>query len=613
MNFSSPHVRAQLKALMEIHGITMKEAEAALEWVIQPTIRPIVGVREFIESPYYMNGRNKDGESSVYPKLMDEIENINSGEYSEAVLTGSIGCGKSTAALWTTAYQLYVLSCYESPHALYGLDPASEIVFIFQSLNAQAARTVDYERFRAMIEGSPYFQQYFRWDKDITSELKFPHRILVKPVSGAETATIGQNVFGGMIDEINFMAIIEKSKTAGEAGGTYDQAVALYNSISKRRKSRFGNKGKLPGMLCLVSSRRYPGQFTDVKEQEVAAEIARTGKTTTYLFSKRAWDIKPDGSFLDTKFPIFTGDEARKPRILEPHEVEEYTGEDAKLIDWIPDDFRDDFERDILTSLRDIAGVSTLAKHPFIVNREDIVNCERKDWSPFTRERVDFVTTKLGIIKNQFYKPELPRFFHADLAITGDSAGFAVGTVVGFTQVSEAKGMVELLPVIHIDAALEINPPKGGEIQIWKVREIIHKMREMGLNIQWGSFDQFQSRDSMQLLRQAGIAIGYQSVDKGTTPYDFVKNAMRDGRVSWPTHEKLRRELASLEKDVKKNKIDHPPNGSKDVADAIAGVVYGLTMRREIWALHGVSAVTLPSIIKQALEKEKVDKFTAKV
>lgn len=397
----------------------------------------------------------------------------------------------TTAALYTTAYQLYVLSCYQSPHSLYGLDPASEIVFIFQSLTASAARTVDYERFRAMIEAAPYFQNYFKFRKDIESQLEFPHRIIVKPVSGSETAAIGQNVFGGIIDEINFMAVVRGSKSSID-GGTYDQAVALYNSISKRRKSRFGSVGTMPGMLCLVSSRRYPGQFTDKKEEEAASEIARKGKTNIYLFSKRAWDIKPDGSFMSEKFPIFIGDEARKPRILEPEEVAGIPEVDQHLVDWIPEDFHDDFKRDIMSSLRDVAGVATLAKHPFIVDREGIGRCQRKDWTPFQREMVDFRDTKLSMIANQFYKPQLPRFFHCDLAITGDHAGFAMGTVVGFKSISSIEGAPEFLPIIHIDALLEIAPPKGGEILLYKVRDVIHAVRKLGVNVMWGTFDQFQ-------------------------------------------------------------------------------------------------------------------------
>lgn len=608
----TPAMKAKVDLFKKVHNLTDEQVMQALKWVSNPTIRPVVGVREFINSPYYLGAMKKDGTSAVYEELMKDIEECNSGKYSEAVWTGSIGAGKTTGALYTTAYQLYILSCYKSPHDLYGLDPASEIVFIFQSLNAKTAKAVDFARFKAMIQASPYFKENFPFDKTLESELVFPNRIIVRPVSGAESAAIGQNVFGGIIDEINFMAVVQGSK-ASHDGGVYDQAVALYNSISKRRKSRFGSAGTLPGMLCLVSSRRYPGQFTDVKEAEAAAEIVRTGKTSIFCFAKRVWEVKPKGSFLEEKFPIFIGDEARKPRIMKAEEVESIPASDKHLVDWIPMDFLEDFQRDILSSLRDIAGVSTLAKHPFIVNRESIQKSMRKTNIAFLRERVDFQDTQLVIQHKELFKPHLPRFFHCDLAITGDSAGFAIGTVTGFKTVSSVDGAPELLPEIWIDALLEINPPKGGEIKLFKVRDVIHALRKLGLNIQWGTFDQFQSRDSMQLLKQAGLAIGYQSVDINTGPYEFTKNAMYDGRLSLPQHAKCAFELASLEKDIRKGKIDHPPGGSKDVADALAGVVYGCTMRREMWALHGVSSVTLPSSIKIAMDKEKADKLNTTV
>lgn len=598
----APALLEKLQFFCSVHNCTMDEAIEALRWVSNPTIRPVVGIKEFIESPYYMNSPKV-----IYPKYMKYLEEMNNGEFSEVVLTGSIGWGKTTGALYSIAYQLYVLSCYESPHALYDLDTASEIVFIFQSLNGKSAKN-DYERFQAMIEKAPYFQKFFPFDKDLTSELRFPHRIIVRPVSGSETATIGENVFGGLIDEVNFMATIEKAKQGkGNDKGVYDQAIALYNSISKRRKSRFGMSGRLPGLLCMVSSRRYPGQFTDLKEAEAAAEIAESGKTSIYILSKRVWEIK-DGFTTET-FPVFVGDAARKPRVLTKKEADATPAADKALIDWIPVTFMDDFKRDIMTALRDVAGIATLAKHPFIVDRESINRSFRTDYVSFTREWVDFEETQLGIVKTQLYKPHLPRFFHSDLAITGDSAGFAIGTVIGFKQCSTVAGVKEMLPIIHIDALLRIDPPVGGEIKLYKVRDIVHALRSVGLNIRWGTFDQFQSRDSMQLLRQAGLAVGYQSVDVGTAPYDFVKNALYDGRLSLPEHSPLQLELVSLEKDTKKNKIDHPPGGSKDVADALAGVVYGLTMRREIWAMHGIQLMQVPGSIRTAIEKEKPQKL----
>lgn len=83
-----------------------------------------VDIQTFIESPEFL----AEGEA-IYPAVMDVLREINSGEYVEAVLTGAIGTGKTTIALLTTAYQLHVLSCLRDPHAHFGLDPASEIVF----------------------------------------------------------------------------------------------------------------------------------------------------------------------------------------------------------------------------------------------------------------------------------------------------------------------------------------------------------------------------------------------------------------------------------------------------------------------------------------------------
>ena len=47
-------------------------------------------------------------------------------------------------------------------------------------------------------------------------------------------------------------------------------------------------------------------------------------------------------------------------------------------------------------------------------------------------------------------------------------------------------------------------------------------------------------------------------------------------------------ELLSLEFEDKAGRVDHPPSGSKDLADALAGVVYGLTMSRDVWSQYGV-------------------------
>lgn len=214
-----------------------------------------VSPRTFVESPKYL-----DAKGELYPKVLEELIEINSGAYGEAVLTGGIGSGKTTIAVFTMAYQLYLLSLEKNPQRQFGLARGSEIVFVFQSVNSDLARNVDYARFKALIDHAPYFRKYFRYSRSIESELRFPNRIVVRPISGRSTAALGQNVYGGVIDEMNYMETVDRSKRSPDAE-EYDQAKSLYNAIARRRASRFMKNGNLPGVLCLVSSRRYPGQW----------------------------------------------------------------------------------------------------------------------------------------------------------------------------------------------------------------------------------------------------------------------------------------------------------------------------------------------------------------
>ena len=213
---------------------------------------------------------------------------------------------------------------------------------------------------------------------------------------------------------------------------------------------------------------------------------------------------------------------------------------------------------------------------------------------------------RLTLLKTHFWNPDIPRFAHCDLALSGDSAGLAIGTVSGFRNISSDPQQPAYMPNIHIDGTLEIRPPKNCEILLSKVREVIIVLKKMGLNIIWVTFDQFQSSDSQQILRQQGLITGHQSMDEvPSRPYDFTKTAIYEGRVDIPMHGKLHREILMLEKDAKSGRIDHPPGGSKDVADALSGVCFGLTMRRELWGLYRIPVLMIPQSVYAAADKLK--------
>ena len=545
-----------------------------------------VGVREFVESPVYMNKPN-----TLWPEVMNALEAICDGTYTECLLTGAIGVAKSTLALYIQAYQVYILSCMRNPHKSFDLDESSEIVIVFQSITEALAKAVDYARFRDMISKAPYFKRHFPFDRHFESELRFPNRIIVKPVAGTDTAAIGQNVIGGLIDEINFMAVVENSKLSHN-GGEYDQAAQNYNTISVRRASRFAVQGYVPGMLCIVSSRNYPGQFTNTIE-----ERAKTNPQI-YVYDKRLWEIRPE-RFSGEKFRVFVGDANRKPRILGENEIIQMA--DDPLVMAIPVENRKAFDNDMLRSLRDIAGVATQALHPFMSNIEAVVGSFGKVFSILSREDCDFKTTKVQIYPKRIINPIEPRWAHIDLAFSKDSAGLAVGHVPSFKAVTRGQGIIEMLPNLVYDLLLEIQPPKGGEIEFEYIRQLLYKLRDVAkLPIKWVTLDTFQSKDTQQILHQQGFITGVRSMDTDTLAYDITKQAIYDGRVAAPLHPKAQKELLGLEFHAKEHKIDHPPRGSKDVVDAMAGVACGLTRQREIWNRHKIPLRNAPSNITSA-------------
>ena len=156
-------------------------------------IRKPVDPLTFLYDPNYLN---KKGE--IYEEVEKAFVELNSGNYDEAVMTGGIGSAKTSLALYSQAYQLYLLSCLRNPQLTYGLDSATEILVVFQSLNQDTAADVDYQRFYNLITASPYFQEVFPYDKGIKTYLKFPHNIECLPVGAGDTATIGRNVIGGI-------------------------------------------------------------------------------------------------------------------------------------------------------------------------------------------------------------------------------------------------------------------------------------------------------------------------------------------------------------------------------------------------------------------------------
>ena len=142
-----------------------------------------------------------------------------------------------------------------------------------------------------IIRRSPYFRREFPYEPNLTTEIRFPNGVTCYPVASNETSMLGEGVFAAAFDEMNFMPVIDHSKHSPDLS-TYDAAQTLYTRLSRRLRSRMNQRGRLPGHIWMISSSRYPNDFTERKETEAKSE--------SHIFVRRyaAWETRPRSVYM---------------------------------------------------------------------------------------------------------------------------------------------------------------------------------------------------------------------------------------------------------------------------------------------------------------------------
>jgi len=397
-------------------------------------------------------------------------------------------------------------------------------------------------------------------------------------------------VDGVLVHNTNFMP--KASKGQDPRFNLQDRAEVLYNAMQRRMKSRFERKGRLPGILFVVSSKQTNDDFTAKRVKESILD------PTVFVRDYALWDVKPDIYYSDDWFHVVVGNEQAPSRIIEVDEdldeVRVLLPEDCVVIE-VPEDFRVDFEKDLEGAIRDLAGVATVSVSPYIQRRTKIVEAIRPGMKhPFSVEVYDpsqpgrFYWHKMLRAASDaeggnrpILSPYAPRHIHIDPSMTGDSTGFAMGHISGWREVvrrdDEGNKYPERAPEITFDVLLKIVPPIGGEIVLGEIRKLVYQLSKHGYMITCVSIDSWNSADAIQKLNQRGFNAIQLSIDRTMGPYDLLKTGLYEDRIYYYEYEPLLRELREVEHDRMKHKVDHPLRGSKDISDAAAGVMWTLT------------------------------------
>lgn len=492
-----------------------------------------------------------------------EVNGHKIAQFRYGMFTGAIGIGKTTMASIVIPYMAHWILCLKDPQDYYDLMPGSRIAFMQMSTSEDQAVETVFGDIKARIENCKWFVDNYPLDPKFTKQIRFEKDIWILPGSSLETAFEGYNILGGIVDEAD-----SHKKTKDK-----DYADVGWDAIDNRIASRFQERG----FLLTVGQMKSSTGFAATKYAELEKD-----PENSYIVRMTIWESLGWHKFSDDQGNrlSFWYDKKRK---------EILTADAAKLLGYpehiieIPSVYEKNFKNNPEKALRDLAGFPPTAGDTFISLGYRIEEASERwhEHYPEVGSPVDDNPVRPKI--EPWFKAldSIRRTCHIDVGYSakGDAAGIAMGHVSKLVNIED-----EEKPYITIDCILRFRAPAGQEIMIADLRQVIYELKnERGFRISSVTMDGFQSKDTMQQMRKRKIACDYVSVDKNKGPYEDLRDALYESRIEFPKYmtylnvgddsqvEIAYRELSQLEENDKK--IDHPVNGSKDVADCLAGVV----------------------------------------
>lgn len=530
-------------------------------------------ITEFLGTGYL------DIEEMVRPGLRDALvgifgEEVNGNRiahFERAMFTGGIGIGKTTFASIALPYMAHWILCLRDPQKFFRLLPGSRIALMQMSTSAKQALNVIFGDIFARIKHAQWFVDNYPHDPKYTKMIKFPKDIWILPGDSAETTFEGYNILAGILDEMDSHKITQDT----------DYAEQGYNTIHSRIASRFieyGEDGEDAGhrglLICIGQMKKAVGfaatKYEEFQKDEKAYVVRQS------IWESLGWDkfTRKDGTrnsfWYDTKrkqiIPTLAAGLVKNDNMIE-----------------VPNAYRRDFENNPEKALKDLAGIPPATNDPFISLVDRIEEC-RERWIERYGEESPVKDTVTRIEFQPWFRVENdPRKRHVHVDIAYSAEGDALGMAMGYVDhIVEDDG--EKKPYIVLDALMRVRAAPGTEIMLSDVRRAIYDLKEdRGFRIYSVTYDGFESTDSIQQLRKKKYRTDKLSMDKSTLPYEDLREAIYDRRLEFPPYvtylkkgdgkpvEVAIKELMELQDTGKK--IDHPPTGSKDVADAMAGVV----------------------------------------
>lgn len=473
----------------------------------------------------------------------------------EVIMQLGKGSGKDFCSSIAVAYMVYLLLCLKDPADYYGRPPGEAIDILNIAINAQQAKNVFFKYMRQRITNCRWFDGKYSITADA---IAFDKGVTVYSGHSEREAWEGYNTLVVILDEIAGFAI--ESTTGNENAKTAEAVYKMYSQSVVSRYSKFGK-------VLLLSWPRFKGDFITQRYDKVVAE-----KTTTIMTEVVKIDPDlPDGVeqnevVIEWEHDIIT--KYNTPRVFALKRTSWEMRPDTTVVD-----YAEAFISDPVDSLGRFACMPPEAIDAFFKSRSKIEAAFKE---------LNIAVSPDGVIEDWFKPQPGKRYYiHVDLAQKHDRCAVTMAHVDHWRnqRIMDTKNI--LAPFVVIDAVRYWTPTSDKSVDFTEVKDYILNLKRMGFDIRLVTFDRWNSHDLMQQLK--GYGMNSETLSVAKKHYDDFALAIYEDRLVGPHIDILINELLRLR--INKDKVDHPRQGSKDLADATCGAIFNavsLTPKDEI-------------------------------
>ena len=576
-----------------------------------------VDIETFLKDDNYLGYAWKDSEGNfklfdTWLKLLKQLfpDNV-STSVNNAIFSGARGIGKSEVAVGIAAYLMYRLMCLKNPLEHFHLKPTEKFCFAFMNVKIEAAEEIANSKFQNTVKMSPWFLKHGTITGR-TNRVWNPPDFIELIIGSQADDVIGKPIFFAFFDEISFIRNQDIEKQKAKAINMIDTAIG-------GMKSRFMYKGKNPSLLVLASSKRSEKSFL---ETHIKTKL-KSEKENVLILDKPIWEVRPASNYSGKRFNVALGNKFLPSQVI-PDGVDTQPWEDKgyKIIS-VPVEFKSNFLDDIERALCDYAGVSSSEISKYISGASVVATRNPNRVNPFSQDVIEVGNDPED--KAQYYDyfdlskvpAELkskPLFIHLDMSVSGDKTGIAGVWIKGkkhsVENIDQANDLYYALAF-----NVSVKAPKGWQVSFEKNKNFIYWLKEKGFRIRGISSDSFQSVETGQVLSAKGYTYQMISVDRVDPtsrickPYQYLRTTIYEKRIETYDSKLLTKELTELERNINTGKVDHPENGSKDAADALAGSVYHASQYAEEFAYdygENIESVLNANLDQSAIIEEQM-------